>query len=134
MFASRRMFIIGALAILVLGAGARAAPVYRWQDTNGQIHYGDNPPQREPAKYRILETGTASVNGPAGLRPGERKALQRMERRKNDASLRTFRSRRRHDRKRDRKRSECAEIRRHLQKTRDKTLRKQYSNNLRRDC
>jgi hypothetical protein len=128
------MLITGTLAILVFAAGAHCAGVYRWQDANGQVHYGDVPPKREQAEYRTLETGTASVAKPAGLRPGERQALRRAERREHAETLRTSRNRRRHDRQRSRKRRECAEIRKHLQETHDNTLRKHYSNILRRDC
>jgi hypothetical protein len=133
-FASGRMFLIGILVILVSTDGARSARVYRWQDANGQLHYGDIPPERERVEDRTPGTDTASTAEPAGLRPGERKALRRVERREHDESLRTSRNRHRHDRQRARKRRVCGEIRKRLQGTRDQTLRKQYSNTLRRDC
>jgi len=132
--ATGRTVIPCVLVMLGFAASTPAEKVYRWQDANGQIHYGDIPPKMKPAERREIKSTSPPADSSAGLRPGERKVLHRIERREHDAHRDRSRIRLRNDKRRAAKRRDCAEIRKHLRQTRDKKLRKQYSNTLRRDC
>ena len=60
------------------------ADIYRWQDSSGATHFGDEPPNQEEAtrlyKGATWYSGQHPAEG-AGLRPGEKKALRQFERR-----------------------------------------------------
>lgn len=43
-------FISGLILTLLVAAGA-AGEVYRWQDADGGLHYGDNPPAGADAEF-----------------------------------------------------------------------------------
>jgi len=43
-------FITGMILALLVAAGAAAGDVYRWQDADGRLHYGDNPPAGSDAE------------------------------------------------------------------------------------
>jgi hypothetical protein len=74
--------VIG-LLLLTAFASAAAGPVRKWVDADGRIHFGDAPPPNaasvvvspEPASHP-----SSAEDAPEGLRPGERRMLERIER------------------------------------------------------
>ena len=54
-----RLFIV----LLALLPGLLAAEIYKWVDENGNVHYGDKPPQ-QPAETLDIETPAPSSEAP----------------------------------------------------------------------
>ena len=75
--------VIPLLCGALLFAPPSAADVYRWQADDGTTHFGDSPPDDRPVKrldgLEPALSGTFKAEA-GGLRPGERRALQRLER------------------------------------------------------
>ncbi|HXH01772.1 MAG TPA: DUF4124 domain-containing protein [Candidatus Competibacteraceae bacterium] len=67
------------LALPLLQAWPAWGQVYRWQDADGRVHYGDRPPTTaaQPLELEALGNG-ALIDG--GLRPGERRWLEQIQR------------------------------------------------------
>ena len=75
--------LIPLLCGTLLFAPPSGADVYRWQADDGTTHFGDSPPGDRPSKR--LDGLVPALSGKfkaeaRGLRPGERRALQRLER------------------------------------------------------
>ncbi|MEZ5542222.1 MAG: DUF4124 domain-containing protein [Pseudomonadota bacterium] len=85
-------------ALLALGCmPAAAETIHRWTDAGGVTHYSDRPPDRHAADHSTLHAAPAPESTALGLRPEERAALQRIDRR---------RIRQRHEAERERERSD----------------------------
>lgn len=56
--------ILFALLLTVSGLTA-AAPLYRWVDAHGQVHYGDQPPDGAQRVRQRLHDGSAPAPAPA---------------------------------------------------------------------
>jgi hypothetical protein len=75
--------LIPLLCGTLLFAPPSGADVYRWQADDGTTHFGDSPPGDRP--FKRLDGLEPALSGKfkaeaRGLRPGERRALQRLER------------------------------------------------------
>jgi len=55
--------ILVALAALIVASTAFAEQVYRWKDEEGQINYGEQPPEEVDAKPVGVETRSAKETG-----------------------------------------------------------------------
>jgi hypothetical protein len=123
------------LALCCLGTAALADTVWQWTDVQGRQHFSDTPPATETGLVKQIESAN---HGPAdpdnGLRNGEIERLRRMEQRSARLRQKAASARQRNDRNLSAQRSACRETRSHMNGTRDRTKRKEYSNYLRKNC
>jgi len=59
------------------------AGVYKWVDKNGDVHFADKPP---PGGAEQIETTDNRIES-RGLRPGERRRLEKIEREERDRQI-----------------------------------------------
>lgn len=69
-----RALLIG----LILAGPALAGGVYKWTDAQGNVHFGDKPPDTRAERVQTDDAPDPATPG-AGLRPGERAMLERRE-------------------------------------------------------
>ncbi|MGB5540582.1 MAG: DUF4124 domain-containing protein [Gammaproteobacteria bacterium] len=119
--------------LLVLPAPGAADTVYHWTDAAGTPHFSDIAPAGPPAGRRELEpaAGTASAQG---LRPGEKAALQTIERRLDLQHRRAQLARRQNDRDLAKRRNDCRERRARQHRTGNHAARKENTTYLRQNC
>ncbi len=70
-----RSKIFAAGLLLALSSGAMAAQIYKWQDAQGVIHFGAQPPQGQAAE--TLNTATAPARPAASQPTGQEAADDR---------------------------------------------------------
>lgn len=49
--------------LLCIASAAGAAPVYRWVDANGQVHYSDKAPEKAQNLKRLRDSDLPHVHG-----------------------------------------------------------------------
>lgn len=64
------------LLLVLWMAEVSAGDVYKWVDRTGTVHFGDRPPNTEVERVEI-QRGRSAEKPPSGLRPGERRLLDR---------------------------------------------------------
>ncbi len=75
----RLLLMLGAF---LLTASAFAAEVYRWTDSNGQVHFSQRPPPVDAEKLELPESGEAPAAADTSLdkrRERQRRVLQSYE-------------------------------------------------------
>lgn len=53
------------LLLLLSSVQSVTADVYRWEDENGRVHFGDRPPASETAEATTVETQNSPASSPA---------------------------------------------------------------------
>lgn len=69
-----------ALLLAALSTTLNAGTIYRWTDSSGQVHFSDAAPARNEVSTRTYDESAPTAPVP-GIRPGERRMLQRAEQR-----------------------------------------------------
>ena len=78
------LFACLVLALFSLGAGS---DIYKWVDDEGNVHYGDSPPENVAAERVQIESRPAGETGPSGSKLLE-EAEERYQRLKQDREAR----------------------------------------------
>lgn len=128
------------LTIIVLlaalqGSSTHAATVYRWLDSQGQVHFGDHPPGKAISADRLPQQELPrEKTGNDNLRPAEKALLlqikKRSQRQAKHARARKLQS----DRKRAEQLERCKLNREKLHDAGKNAAYKQYSRYLRNHC
>ena len=129
-----RRITVGVLCagLLAMTAWLQAAPVYRWTDAQGQIHYSDRP---QPSSVdTAIATSMKPARTPAGLRSGERATLHAIEQRRQARHRQVETARREQRQARARHRQACRERRAQLRLGRRHGDGKALSKYLRANC
>lgn len=66
----------GFLIALCITGTATAGGVYKWTDAQGNVHFGDKPPDARAEHVQTDDAPDPTYRG-SGLRPGERAMLER---------------------------------------------------------
>jgi hypothetical protein len=107
---------------------------YQWADSQGQIHYGDKPPDTENSRSITLNQDSKRVHSEGGLRPGEREQIKEIEYRQRQQQRRTQTARTLSDRQRAARRTACVNNRVMLKASRGRDAFKEYAKYLRNNC
>lgn len=125
------------VAALILIASVRtvtADTVYQWTDTNGQVHYGDIPPDSSHTITRNIDIDSSPRSAVTSLRPVEKQRLRQLQQQTDDRHQAKQRIRQDIRQQLADKQQVCHEARSRMQQTRDHELRKRYAATLRRHC
>ena len=112
-----------------------AANVYRWHDSQDQLHFGDHPPDNAIQTDRLsLQELPQKKTGTDNLRPAEKALLLQMEKRSQQQATQARARKLQSDRKRAEQLERCKLNREKLQTARKNDAYKQYSRYLRNHC
>jgi len=128
----RRAVALGLLVLLpVTGMADR---VYRWTDDAGITHFSDIPPPGPPPESLAVASTAVPAFSAQGLRPGERTALQDIDRHLVERHRAAQQARQRYDHTRTERRRDCQERRARQRRTGNYPARKADTIYLRRHC
>ena len=131
---ARNLTIIVLLATLQ-SSSTYAATVYRWLDSQGQVHFGDHPPGNAISTDRLPQQELPrKKTGTDNLRPAEKALLLQMEKRSQQQAKKTQARKLQSDRKRAEQLERCKLNREKLHGARKNAAYKQYSRYLRNHC
>jgi hypothetical protein len=132
---SKQILAMLSLLNLILTAMANATETaYQWTDKQGQIHYGDKPPDIVTIRSITLKQEPKRVQREGGLRPGERDRITEIEHRQRQQQRRAQTSRMQRDRQRAARRAACANNRVLLKASRGRDAFKEHARYLRNNC
>jgi len=131
---ARNLTIIVLLTTLQ-GSSTYAAMVYRWLDSQGQVHFGDHSPGNAISTDRLTQQELPrEKTGTDNLRPAEKALLLQMEKRSQQQAKHTQARKLQSDRKRAEQLERCKLNREKLHDARKNSAYKQYSGYLRNHC
>ena len=130
-----RNLITIVLMATLQGSSTHAATVFRWLDSEGQVHFSDHPPGNAISTDRLPQQKLPrKKTGADNLRPAEKALLLQMEKRSQQQAKQARTRKLQSDRKRAEQLERCKLNREKLHNARRNAAYKQYSRYLRNHC